>query len=81
MAGPIDEAQASLDQGSLRKALQRLGWVANRARQARALGANGIVSMRFDASAMGDTWSEICACGTAVTIRKADSVPKSEGSD
>ena len=33
-------------------------------------GANAIVGMRFDTSEMGDTWTEICAYGTAVRVRK-----------
>ena len=38
--------------------------------EAEAKGANAIVAMRFDTSEMGDTWTEICAYGTAVRIRK-----------
>ena len=38
--------------------------------EAEAKGANAIVAMRFDTSEMGDTWTEICAYGTAVTIDK-----------
>jgi uncharacterized protein YbjQ (UPF0145 family) len=34
--------------------------------EARARGANAVVCMRFDTSEMGDTWTEICAYGTAV---------------
>jgi uncharacterized protein YbjQ (UPF0145 family) len=34
--------------------------------EARARGGNAIVGMRFDTSEMGDTWTEICAYGTAV---------------
>jgi len=34
------------------------------------IGANAIVGMRFDTSEMGDTWTEICAYGTAVRVRK-----------
>ncbi|SDJ00945.1 Uncharacterized conserved protein YbjQ, UPF0145 family [Frankineae bacterium MT45] len=33
---------------------------------ARARGGNAVVGMRFDTSEMGDTWTEICAYGTAV---------------
>src|SRR3954452_20790213 len=33
-------------------------------------GANAIVGMRFDTSEMGNTWTEICAYGTAVRVRK-----------
>jgi uncharacterized protein YbjQ (UPF0145 family) len=38
--------------------------------EAEAKGANGIVAMRFDTSELGSTWTEICAYGTAVRIRK-----------
>jgi uncharacterized protein YbjQ (UPF0145 family) len=38
--------------------------------EAEAKGANAIVAMRFDTSEMGDTWTEICAYGTAVRINK-----------
>jgi uncharacterized protein YbjQ (UPF0145 family) len=39
--------------------------------EAESKGANAIVGMRFDTSEMGQTWTEICAYGTAVRIRKA----------
>ena len=39
--------------------------------EAEAKGANAIVAMRFDTSEMGNTWTEICAYGTAVRIHKA----------
>ena len=38
--------------------------------EAEAKGANAIIAMRFDTSEMGSTWTEICAYGTAVTVRK-----------
>ena len=38
--------------------------------EAQRRGANAIVAMRFDTSEMGDTWTEICAYGTAVRINK-----------
>jgi uncharacterized protein YbjQ (UPF0145 family) len=38
--------------------------------EAEAKGANAVVAMRFDTSEMGGTWTEICAYGTAVRIRK-----------
>lgn len=34
--------------------------------EARARGGNAIIGMRFDTSEMGDTWTEICAYGTAI---------------
>ncbi|MGY2875639.1 uncharacterized protein YbjQ (UPF0145 family) [Marmoricola sp. URHA0025 HA25] len=33
---------------------------------ARDRGGNAVVAMRFDTSEMADTWTEICAYGTAV---------------
>jgi uncharacterized protein YbjQ (UPF0145 family) len=33
---------------------------------ARSKGGNAVIGMRFDTSEMGDTWTEICAYGTAV---------------
>ena len=38
--------------------------------EAEARGANAILAMRFDTSEMGNTWTEICAYGTAVRVRK-----------
>lgn len=35
---------------------------------AEAIGANAVVSMRFDTTEMGDTWSEVCAYGTACSL-------------
>jgi uncharacterized protein YbjQ (UPF0145 family) len=37
--------------------------------EARAKGANAVIAMRFDTSEMGETWTEICAYGTAARIR------------
>jgi len=34
-------------------------------------GANAILAFRFDTSEIGGTWTEICAYGTAIKIRKA----------
>lgn len=36
--------------------------------EARALGANAVVATRFDASEIGEGWSELCAYGTAVRV-------------
>ena len=38
--------------------------------EAEAKGANAILAMRFDTSEMGNTWTEICAYGTAVRAHK-----------
>jgi uncharacterized protein YbjQ (UPF0145 family) len=39
--------------------------------EAEAKGANAVLAMRFDTSEMGSNWTEICAYGTAVRVRKA----------
>jgi uncharacterized protein YbjQ (UPF0145 family) len=39
--------------------------------EAEAKGANAIIAFRFDTSELGSTWTEICAYGTAVRVRKA----------
>ena len=39
--------------------------------EAESKGANAIIAMRFDTSEMGPQWTEICAYGTAVKIRKS----------
>ena len=39
--------------------------------EAEAKGADAIIAMRFDTSEMGSNWTEICAYGTAVKIRKS----------
>jgi uncharacterized protein YbjQ (UPF0145 family) len=38
--------------------------------EAEAKGGNAVVAMRFDTSEMGTNWTEICAYGTAVRVRK-----------
>ncbi len=48
-----------------RHALDRL--VAN----AKLLGANGIVAMRYDSSEMGNSLTEVVAYGTAVVVERA----------
>jgi uncharacterized protein YbjQ (UPF0145 family) len=39
---------------------------------ARAKGGNAVIGMRFDTSEMGDTWTELCAYGTAVVAVPMD---------
>jgi uncharacterized protein YbjQ (UPF0145 family) len=39
--------------------------------EAESKGANAILAFRFDTSELGSTWTEICAYGTAVKVRKA----------
>src|SRR5271156_3888417 len=38
--------------------------------EAESKGANAILSFRFDTSELGSTWTEVCAYGTAVKVRK-----------
>ena len=38
--------------------------------EAIAKGANAVIAFRFDSSELGTTWTEICAYGTAVRVRK-----------
>jgi uncharacterized protein YbjQ (UPF0145 family) len=38
---------------------------------AESKGANAVLAFRFDTSELGTTWTEICAYGTAVSVRKA----------
>ena len=38
--------------------------------EAEGKGANAILAFRFDTSELGGTWTEICAYGTAVRVRK-----------
>jgi uncharacterized protein YbjQ (UPF0145 family) len=38
--------------------------------EAEQKGANAVVAMRFNTSEMGPNWTEICAYGTAVKVRK-----------
>jgi uncharacterized protein YbjQ (UPF0145 family) len=38
--------------------------------EAEAKGANAVIAFRFDTSELGSTWTEICAYGTAVSVRK-----------
>ncbi len=38
--------------------------------EAESKGANAILGFRFDTSELGTTWTEICAYGTAVKVRR-----------
>ena len=44
--------------------------MARMVQEAEARGGDAILAMRFDTSEMGGNWTEICAYGTAVKIRK-----------
>ncbi len=48
----------------------RLQGVSRMVAEAEAKGANAIIAMRFDTSELGSMWTEICAYGTAVKVRK-----------
>ena len=45
--------------------------IARMTEEAETKGANAVLAMRFDTSEMGQTWTEICAYGTAVRIAKS----------
>lgn len=62
--GEINEYTQMLEEAR-RHAISRL--IAN----AEALGANGVITMRFDSSEIGQTMSEIVAYGTAVVLEPA----------
>jgi uncharacterized protein YbjQ (UPF0145 family) len=38
--------------------------------EAESKGADAILAFRFDTSELGTTWTEVCAYGTAVKVRK-----------
>ncbi|KGP75174.1 hypothetical protein JT05_12065 [Desulfosporosinus sp. Tol-M] len=63
VGGEIHEYTSMLEDAR-KQAIDRL--VMNAA----AMGANGIVMMRFDSSEIGQTMSEVLAYGTAVVIEK-----------
>ncbi len=72
--GEIHEYTQLLEQTRL-QAIERMR---DRAQQ---VGANAIVSMRFDSSAIGDIMSEIVAFGTAVTVVPDASAPPPPGQE
>jgi uncharacterized protein YbjQ (UPF0145 family) len=44
--------------------------IARLVEETEAAGGEAIVAMRFDTSELGATWTEICAYGTAVKVRR-----------
>jgi uncharacterized protein YbjQ (UPF0145 family) len=44
--------------------------IARLVEETEARGGEAIVAMRFDTSELGATWTEICAYGTAVKVRR-----------
>ena len=72
----LGAAAKSLVGGELKGMTKMLAEGRNDARQrlteaAEAMGANAVIAFRFDSSELGSTWTEICAYGTAVRVRKA----------
>ena len=61
VGGEIHEYTQMLEEAR-RQAIDRL------VRNATAMGANGVIMMRFDSSEIGQTMSEIVAYGTAVVL-------------
>jgi len=43
--------------------------IARLTEEAESKGANAVIAMRFDTSELGNTWTEICAYGTAVRLQ------------
>ncbi|TAM74949.1 MAG: heavy metal-binding domain-containing protein [Chloroflexota bacterium] len=66
VGGEIHE-YTEMTEDARRQAIDRM--VSN----ATAMGANAIITMRFDSSDLGGTMTEIVAYGTAVTIEPGDS--------
>ena len=48
----------------------RLEVIERMVNEAQMKGADAVVAMRFDTSEMGGNWTEICAYGTAVKVRR-----------
>jgi uncharacterized protein YbjQ (UPF0145 family) len=73
LGGNIMASLRSLKGGEIKEYTQLLEHTRNDAidrmvKNAEAMGANGVVMMRFDSSEIGDTMSEIVAYGTAVVV-------------
>jgi uncharacterized protein YbjQ (UPF0145 family) len=70
VGGEITE-YTSLLEDTRRQAIDRM------VQNATVMGANGVLSMRFDSSEMGQTMSEIVAYGTAVVLVPDAAAPAS----
>lgn len=73
LAGNLMAGLRSIGGGEIKEYTQlleqtRLDALARMSERAVAMGANAVVSMRFDSSAIGDIMSEIVAYGTAVGV-------------
>ena len=69
VGGEIHE-YTSLLEDTRRQALDRM------VQNATAMGANAVISMRFDSSEIGQTMSEIVAYGTAVVVVPDSAAPQ-----
>ena len=75
IASQIGAAFKSLAGGELKALTKNLvdsrhEAIARMVAEAETKGANAVLAMRFDASEMGNVWTEIAAYGTAVTVEK-----------
>ncbi len=70
LAGGEIHEYTQLLEDTRRQALDRL------VKNATLMGANAVISMRFDSSGLAGTMSEIVAYGTAVVVEPDDSAPQ-----
>ena len=75
-AGGLASARKSLVGGELKGMTKMLAEGREHAterlvEEAEGKGANAVIAFRFDTSELGSTWTEICACGTAVKVSRA----------
>jgi uncharacterized protein YbjQ (UPF0145 family) len=70
LAGGEIKEYTQLLEDTRRQAIDRM--VAN----ATLMGADAVISMRFDSSEMGNTMTEIVAYGTAVTLQRDAAAPQ-----
>jgi len=47
--------------------------------EARQRGANAVIALRYDGGSIGNTWSELCAYGTAAIIEPITEGPEATG--
>jgi len=73
LAGGEIHEYTQLLEDSRRQAVDRM------VENATAMGANAILTMRFDSSEMGNTMTEIVAYGTAVVVAAGDSGHEAAG--
>ena len=81
LGGNIAAAVRSLAGGEIKEYTQLLEDTRRQAidrmvQNATVMGANAVISMRFDSSELGSTMSEIVAYGTAVVVQPDASAPQ-----